>query len=180
MRSPAQELAAVTAILKAQDIPHALIGGWAVVVWGYLRGSDDLDLLIELPASRRACLLEAMSGSWNAEWVAGGEDDPIPGLIRAVPKSGGLPVDLLPARGGSDRQALSRALTVALEDVSVPVVTPEDLIAMKLEAGGGQDYEDARRLLSILGERLDAGRLHACCEARRVSERLKLVREQPS
>lgn len=175
MRSPLAEIPAISSILRSEGVAHALIGGWAVITWGYLRTSDDFDLLIDLPASKRAGLLKALAHGWQAEWSEGGEDDPIPGLIRAKPKDGGLPVDLLPARGKADKQALARAIAVEVEGASVPVVAPEDLLAMKLEAGGGQDYEDARRLVEILGAKLDMKALRARCKERRVSDRLKLI-----
>ena len=176
MRSPLAEIAAIASVLHCEAIAYALIGGWAVIAWGYLRTSDDFDLLIDLPASNRRRLLEALSGDWEAKWIEGGQDDPIPGLIRAKPKDGGLPIDLLPVRGRHDRAALSRAIGVPVEGTSIPVVAPEDLIAMKIEAGGGQDYEDARRLMDILAGKLDMKTLRERCRERRVSDRLDLIR----
>jgi len=175
--SPFRELERVLAILRKMGLPHALIGGWAVVAWGFLRASDDLDLMVELPVSRRRELLDALSKNYEAEWREGGQDDPIPGLIRALPKAAGaFPVDLLVVRGRNDRAAISRAVIIEAEGMSIPIVRPEDLIAMKLEAGGGQDYEDARRLLSILVGKLDESRLNESCLDRKVLDRLALVR----
>jgi predicted nucleotidyltransferase len=175
MRSPLAELPAVTAVLQSEGIAHALIGGWAVITWGFLRASDDFDLLIDLPRSGRGRLLKALASGWEAEWIEGGEDDPIPGLIRAKPREGGLPIDLLPARSAADREALSRALEVSVEGTSVMVVAPEDLLAMKLEAGGGQDFEDARRLLTILSGKLDMKTVRERCTQRRVADLLDRI-----
>lgn len=174
---PFHDISRVLAVLRRLDLPHALIGGWAVVVWGFLRTSEDIDILIDLPASRRRELIAALGEDYEARWLAGGEDDPVSGLVRAAPRSmDGFPVDLLPARGRADRGALSRAVAVTVEGVSIPVVSAEDLIAMKLEAGGGQDYEDARRLLEVLKGALDEARLDASCLERRALERLALLR----
>lgn len=175
--APFRDLGRVLAILRRLELPHALIGGWAVIVWGYLRTSEDIDLLVDLPASRRRELIAALNEDYDAEWLAGGEDDPVPGLVRAVPRRADhFPVDLLPVRGRADRAALSRAVAVAVEGISIPVVSPEDLIAMKLEAGGGQDYEDARRLLEVLKGGLDEARLDESCRERRAFDRLALIR----
>ena len=62
MASPADELARLTELLRSHKIPYALIGGWAVVSWGYLRASDDIDLLVDLPAAKRKPLLEPRRG----------------------------------------------------------------------------------------------------------------------
>ena len=175
--APFPELERVLRLLKKMGLPHALIGGWAVITWGFLRASDDLDLMMELPASRRKELLDALAVDYEAEWREGGQDDPVPGLVRASPRQeGGFPVDFLVARSRADRAALARAVEVTAEGVRIPVVRPEDLIAMKLEAGGGQDYEDARRLLSVLSGKLDETLLKESCAIRRVEDRLALLR----
>ena len=175
--APFPELAAILRILRKLELPHALVGGWAVITWGFLRASDDLDLMVELPAARRKELINALSKDYRAEWREGGEGDPISGLIRALPKrEGGFPVDFLIARSLSDRAALARAREVQVEGEVIPVVGPEDLIAMKLEAGGGQDFEDARRLLAVLAGTLDESRLNDSCRERKVLKRLGLLR----
>lgn len=174
--SPLRELAAVLSLLKSRDVPHALIGGWAVIAWGFLRASDDFDLLIDLPRSKRKELLAALAENYEAEWIEGGKDDPITGLLRAKPRGPGLPVDMIQAGGRADRGAISAAIEIEVEEMSIPIVPPAALIAMKLEAGGGQDYEDAKRLIEVLGERLDAIALEAACRERRVLDRLALIR----
>ena len=179
--APFGELERILRLLKKMKVPHALIGGWAVITWGFLRASDDLDLMVELPVARRKALLDALSADYKAEWHEGGEDDPVQGLVRADPRQdGGFPVDFLVASRRGDLDALSRAVEVTAEGVTIPVVRPEDLIAMKLEAGGGQDYEDARRLLSVLAGKLDEDLLYEACSSRRVKDRLALLRGRES
>lgn len=174
---PFHDIDRVLAVLRRLDLPHALIGGWAVIVWGFLRTSEDIDILVDLPASRRRELIAALNEEYEARWLAGGEDDPVSGLVRAAPRSTDrFPIDLLTARGRADRGALSRAIAVTVEGISIPVVSAEDLIAMKLEAGGGQDYADARRLLEVLKGGLDEARLEESCRERRAVDRLALIR----
>lgn len=113
----------------------------------------------------------------TAEWRSPGEDDPIAGLIRVVPADEEDPVlDIILASGPADREALTRCIDVDLGGASLPAVRPEDIIAMKLQAGGGLDYDDARELLKIQAGRLDEAILEEACRARRVSVRLALVR----
>lgn len=175
MLAPIEAIKKLRAVLRAQGVPHALIGGWAVAAWGFLRGSDDIDLLIDLPGDKRTRLLEALSPGYEARWVQGDEDDPLPGLVRGEAKDGGLPFDMIPVRSAADRRALERAVEVELEGETLPILAPEDLIAMKLEAGGGQDYEDARRLLAILAGTIDRNRLDQSCAERRVADRLRSI-----
>lgn len=173
--SPLREIGEVLSLLAGLRIPHALIGGWAVVASGVLRTSDDIDLLADFSAAQRKALLEGLSERYEAQWRAPGHDDPIAGLIRAAPRGDGLPVDILAAKGAADRAALARARRVRAGDMVLTVARPEDLVAMKLAAGGGQDYVDARSLLGLPGG-LDEELLLAACGERRVLERLALIR----
>lgn len=120
--SPFKELGDVLALLTKLRVPHALIGGGAVVASGAFRTSDDIDLLADFTVPQRKSLLEGLSARYEAEWLA-----------------------------------------------------PEDLVAMKLQAGGGQDYVDARSLLALPGG-LDEDLLESACRERRVLDRLALIR----
>lgn len=145
--------------------------------WGFVRATEDVDLLADIPSSRRKTVLDGLSELYEARWISGDIDDPVRGLIRAKPrKAGRYPVDILAARSAADRAALSRAEEIEVEGQSVPVLRAEDIIAMKLEAGGGRDYEDVRRLLEVRAGQLDEDRLQTSCRERRVSDRLKLAR----
>lgn len=162
--------------LQSLGIPHGLIGGWAVIAWGRVRATRDLDWLALIPATRRKELLKALAPFGAAEWRAPGDDDPVAGLIRVVPADEEEPVlDILAAAGSADRQALSRCVQIDLGSGSLPAVRPEDIIAMKLQAGGGLDYEDARELLRIQAGRLDQAMLEEACRERRVLDRLALI-----
>jgi len=163
--------------LKGLGILHGLIGGWAVIAWGRVRATRDLDWLAIIPASRRREVLAALAPFGNAEWRAPGEDDPIAGLIRVIPTQEEAPVlDILLASGSADREALSRCIQVEIGGASLPTVRPEDIISMKLQAGGRLDYDDAKELLRIQAVRLDEAMLKEACRARRVLDRLALIR----
>jgi hypothetical protein len=177
--SPLHGLAPIKEILDRLEIPHALIGGWAVITWGFIRASEDFDLLIDLRPSLRKKLLSELETSFNAEWRPAGEDDPVAGMIRATPKDQTIyPTDMLLASGSSDREALRRALSIDFDGLSLLVAAPEDVIAMKLSAGGGQDYEDVKRLLDVAADGIDEKLLLECCRGRKVLDRLELLRRR--
>lgn len=174
---PLESLHAAHEALQSLQIPHGLIGGWAVIAWGRVRATRDVDWLALIPRSRKAELLKALSALGRVDWHEPGEDDPIAGLVRIVPEDDERPViDILLAAGAADHAALSRCLHIELGRSSVPAVGPEDIIAMKLQAGGGLDYEDARALLQMQAERLDEALLREACASRSVLDRLALLR----
>lgn len=175
---PLAELRALHEALAGLGAGHALIGGWAAVAWGSVRATKDFDLLFDWPRSRRLELDDLMrDAGYEPEWRAGGEDDPLPELLRLRPTDPArLPADLIPAFLPYHREALLRAKSVDLGGWSMPAVGPEDLIAMKLAAGGGLDYRDAKAVLAVQAEKLDEDLLLGACRALKVLDRLEVLR----
>jgi hypothetical protein len=99
----------------------------------------------------------------RVEWRVGGHDDPIPLLLRIgfSPSHGSVGADILWAHKRWHRDALQRAMGVDMsgDQIPIPVLHPEDLILMKLEAGGPQDLLDVQALLSLSLPQLDVARL---------------------
>jgi hypothetical protein len=159
------------------SIRFALIGGLAVSAWGVVRATADIDLLAHSDPSplRNTGLRDRMkrfleARGCTAEWRTGDPDDPIPLLLRV-----GLPgpelaleADVLWAHKRWQGEALRRAVVVKLSEMDVPVLHPEDLILLKLEAGGPQDLLDVEGLLLESPPNLDIGRL------KRKASRLRL------
>lgn len=138
-----------------------------------------LDWLAAIPASRRKEVLAGLSSLGTPEWRPPGEDDPISGLIRITPASAEEAViDLLIADKAADRVALSRCVSVELGDGSLPAVRPEDIIAMKLQSGGGIDVDDVRGLLESQAGKLDEFILRDACRSRRVTRSLEKIRNE--
>lgn len=144
----------------SHDLDHpirfALIGGLAVSAWGVVRATEDIDLLADSDPSpltsvpfrdnlkrffeRRKC---------GVEWRIGEPDDPIPLLLRVtLPQQvRGLKADILWAHKRWQRDALARVITIKISRTNVLVLHPEDLVVLKLEAGGPQDLLDVEELL---------------------------------
>ena len=79
-------------------------------------------------------------------------------LLPMVHGPSGVPLDLVIAAPGLDEEFLARAELVDLGDVEVPVISAEDLIALKVLAGRRKDLEDVRGVLLEKGDRLDLSR----------------------
>ena len=145
----------VADVLVRQGVSYAVIGAMAAAAHGVVRASLDADALVRLQVREASGLRQSFDGAgFITELRIGDPDDPIPALL-AVSDTHGNRVDLLIGLRGLDPEALSRASEVAFVDGVLRIVGREDLIAMKLFAGGPQDLSDARAALQLDQETLD-------------------------
>ena len=131
----------VAELAKTQRVRVALIGGAAL----QLHGSDRLTKDIDFAADAEVGGIEVI-GSLDFGGVEGRTHS-------------GVPVDLV-VRDDDYRQLYEEALdhSVCVEDLPLPVVTPEYLIAMKMVAGRGKDEVDLEFLVAESGADLAKAR----------------------
>ncbi len=170
-----------------RTINYALIGGLSVAAWGVVRATQDIDFLADSEPSpihdldsrnRLKSYLERQR--CQVEWRVGDYDDPVPLLLRIeLPRSyGGLGADVLWAHKRWHRDALARSITVNLSRQRVQVLHPEDLILLKLDAGGPQDLADVEGLLADPPSELNVTRLKETATRLRLGRTLeKCLRE---
>jgi hypothetical protein len=159
----------VTASRELQtELSFALIGGLSVAVWGAVRATQDIDFLMDCepspigdPGLRKKLENYLKHQGCRVEWRVGDYDDPIPLLLRlGLPRAyGKLGADILWAHKRWQRNALKRSITVAVAQRRVRVLHPEDLILLKLDAGGPQDLLDVRGMLGDPPPELNLSRL---------------------
>lgn len=149
-------------ILDEQRVPAALMGGLALAHWGYIRSTQDVDLMIALADLRSSALLARLA-------VAGYRSKRRDPLIRLPdaqfiqlfyePRGASLEIqiDLLLAESPFHRQAIERRITLPDSELGfhLNVVSCEDLIVLKLIAGRILDRVDAGELLKANRDALD-------------------------
>lgn len=149
-------------------IRFALIGGLAVSTWGAIRATRDVDLLADSDPSPigdrrlRDELKRFLEKKRCAvEWRVGDFEDPIPLMLRVSlrTKSREAVADVLWAHKRWHQEALQRRVQVKSGRLRVFVLHPEDLILMKLDAGGPQDLLDVQALLSSKPPDMNVARL---------------------
>ncbi|MHC4223336.1 MAG: nucleotidyl transferase AbiEii/AbiGii toxin family protein [Planctomycetota bacterium] len=144
-------------VLRAHGTRFALAGGLAQQVWGRVRSTRDVDLLISMPDD-----LSSLLAAFAARAIhASGEprrlgDLEFHSLSREDPEAFvDVPVDLLVARGGLGEQAVRRAISLPIGSLVVPVVSAEDLLLLKLLADRILDRVDAEDIAREQSGRLD-------------------------
>lgn len=150
-------------------IRFALIGGLAVSTWGAIRSTRDIDLLADSDPSpitdpRLRDVLKRFfeKRRCTVEWRVGDFEDPIPLILRVslATKSTEAAADILWAHTRWHQAALERRVEVKSGRLRVFVLHPEDLILMKLDAGGPQDLLDVQALLSYRPPEVNLARLN--------------------
>ncbi len=142
-------------MLESLSIPHMLVGGLAVSLWGEARATLDVDWVIwiepeDLEQTITAlCRRAPASPTRPLEFVRRTRVLPIT-TVR------GVRADIIFAALPWEKQAIiSRSHAKLVAGKTVSVVSVEDLILMKIISERQKDIEDARRLLRRYRSSLD-------------------------
>jgi hypothetical protein len=149
---PADLLASLAAVLSRLQARWYVFGAQAVVIWGRPRLTADIDVTVRMDPEEPERLAQALESAGFS--LRFGDAPDFVRRTRVLPfvhAASGLPLDIVLAGPGLEELFLSRAVPVALGNLVVPVISPEDLIATKILAGRPKDLEDVR---SVLRERL--------------------------
>ena len=139
-------------VMAAREARFLVIGGYAVMLYGEPRFTKDLALWIDLSESNAAAVFAAlrdfgapMAGLTAADFAA-------PGFFYQMGRPP-LRVDLMMSVPGvAFAAAWGRRNVVLVDGLSVPFVSRDDLIALKLAAGRDQDLRDVEALRSADGD----------------------------
>ena len=133
-----------------------LFGAQAAILHGVARLTADVDVTVDLGRRSSADLVAILA--------AAGFDLRIPdteGFVEAtrvlpfVHRASRIPVDVVLAGPGLEEQFFAGAREHQIGEARVPVVSGEDLIAMKVLAGRPRDLEDVVTILHVRRHDLD-------------------------
>jgi hypothetical protein len=126
---------------------YALIGGFAVSAWGVPRATQDIDFAVAIGSTTPQALAAFLGGRYEA----GEADDPLTGVLHASFEGGNEPVPLqlifLPPI--FTKVTFQQVEWLPVMDRTVPVVSWQTLVLLKIYAGGPQDVLDARQILTM-------------------------------
>jgi hypothetical protein len=154
---PARLLLDVIDRLVQIGVPYAVVGAFAVACYGIPRYTGDADGIAWLKDSDVTAeqLKNHLAAPGYVVTIRRGDlEDPITLSIRVDDEFENR-LDLLLDVRGMDPDAVSRCVTTQMMDSTVRVIAAEDLVGMKLFAGGPQDVMDVRGILQVWRERLD-------------------------
>jgi hypothetical protein len=161
------------------------MGGIAVRVHGIPRPTHDIDFTLALGRERLPELYDAVRGLGYTvpEEFAGGWVDQVAGMplvkFRLYLAGQGLDIDVFLAESRFQSELLARRRRAQLEETPVWIVSPEDLILLKLLARRPRDLADIGDILFTQGQLDEAYLRHWAQELGVLAELEKVLAEPP-
>ena len=133
--------------LENRGVPFALIGAAALAIHGISRSTLDIDLLVTDRSVLEAAFWGTLPPTVARAIRPGDSTDPLAGVIR-FRAIGERDVDIVIGRSAWQTQILARAEPTQRGGREIPTARADDLILLKLYAGGSQDRWDIEQLLA--------------------------------
>ena len=130
-----------------------------MILHGAPRLSFDVDVTLEMTPEERSRFVQEMR---NAGFDLVIDDPEFLHRTRVIPfrhRPTKMPLDLVLAGSGMEKDFLRRARPVDVDGTAVPLIDLEDLFIAKILAGRPKDIEDARALWRVRGRDVDAERI---------------------
>ena len=150
----------VATALRDASVPYAIAGGYAVALHGAVRGTVDIDLVINQREKDYVAVERALASIRLAPRLPVSAKEMFQFRAEYISKRNLLawsfynpsaPAELVDILIGEDLKSI-KVETMHVQGELVRVISRKDLIRLKQKAGRAQDLEDVRAL-SILGKK---------------------------
>jgi hypothetical protein len=156
-----QVLGAIAEALRVAGLRWYVFGAQAVVAYGRPRLTADLDITVvaELEDVPRVVGSLAEAGL-VLQPIATNDFVRRTRVLPFVDRSTSIPVDVVLGGPGLEHEFAAHAREIDLGGVTVPVISPDDLIVTKILAGRPKDLDDVDGILRAQSPSLDLDRSH--------------------
>lgn len=161
---PHQLLIALVKILNRLKIPYMVTGGIAVLMWGRIRLTADIDVVIELKNNQIKSFREALLSLGKAAYIdADAMEEALRhhGEFNFIDANSGLKIDfwILDDKDPFDISRFKRRVYKSSLGQRVAFTTAEDLLLAKLKwykkSGSSRQLEDSESIVKVSGKKLD-------------------------
>ena len=152
------------ALFIDHDVQFLIVGGYALAAHGLPRATGDLDAWVRASEGNAVKVFEALKAfGFGDVGVSVADFDREDSVVQL-----GFPpyrIDILTSVDGVEfEEAWNRRILVEVDNLSVPFISRDDLIANKKAAGRPQDIADVQRLTqSIWGAQRHRKRFRGIC-----------------
>lgn len=176
-----QTLFTVAALLDKRGDEYAVMGGLAVRMHSIPRPTYDVDLIIAVEREDLPSLFDSLEKlghtipeSYRRGWVDQVAGMPLVKVRTYISADKGIDVDFFLAETEFQKSLIQRRMKVEIEEGTKQlwVVTPEDLLLLKLLASRRRDLIDVGDILFMQGQ-LDEAYMRLWAERLEISDRLE-------
>jgi len=145
-------------VFERLGTPYAVMGGIAVRFYGIPRPTYDVDFTLAMDRERLPELYQALreSGYTVPEQYVAGWVDRVAGMplvkFRLYLEGRGIDVDVFLAESPFQEELLSRRRREQIDDLAIWLVSPEDLVLLKLLSPRPRDLADIGDVLFTQGQ----------------------------
>ncbi len=132
----------VTGFLEKQQIPYAVTGAFAMYAYGFTRATKDIDFVVHIDAQESIVSFMESLGFETYHCSSG--------FSNHILSVGSVRIDFVYLDGETAETIFSSTSErLVIQDLKLPVILPEHLIAMKLHAIGNNPDRKLRDLADI-------------------------------
>lgn len=171
-------------IFDEMKLDYVILGGLAVRAYGVPRATYDVDVGVAIPDARRMEFYDRVEDagytvpdSYRSGWVDRIADMPLV-KFRIYRPDKSVDVDVFIVESTFQQEIMRRRQQTELDDETIWVASPEDLVLLKLIAGRHRDYGDIEDMRMILGD-LDEPYLRQWAAFLDISDRLEDILKTP-
>ena len=146
----------IAKILDKLKIPYVITGGMAVSVWGRIRFTADIDIVVELLPKNVKVLVKELMKLDKDVYIS--EDAIMEALkyhseFNFIDPNSQMKVDFWVVNDQFNKEKIKRGITKKIQNQKVVFISPEDLIVSKLlwhqESESTRQLEDIEGVLSV-------------------------------
>jgi len=179
MRRIEEVIRDITKILEEEKVDYVIVGGIAVVAWGNIRTTRDIDIILYINAKDADGLEAALKKekfSIQAEDIRDALKER--SHFTIFDELSEYYIDTKGIYSENDRITLERRRRVSSADFAFFVASPEDTVANKLLFGSEQDVKDAEGIYARQFENMDMAYLEKRCERLEVYEEFLTMKKR--
>jgi hypothetical protein len=160
--------------LKERNWSFCFIGGLAVIRWGEIRMTQDIDLSVLTGLGQEKKYIEKLVGAFESR-ISDAVDFALRNRVLLLSASNGVAVDISLAGLPFEKKMIERATPFLFSpDCSLVTCSAEDLIVLKAFADRAKDWMDVEGIVERKGHDLDVGyiveNLGLLCELKEAPE----------
>lgn len=171
----------IQTFMQARKWPFCFIGGLAVIRWGEVRMTQDIDLCLLSGFGNEKIYIDRLLKLFKPR-IPDAAEFAITNRVLLFSASNGVDIDLTFSGLQFEEEMIERATPFQYSfNCDLITCSAEDLIVLKAFAGRMKDWSDIEGIIIRNGERLDAGyifgQLEPLCEVKESPEILEKLRD---